>query len=188
MAVGIAGVPLEIFGIIDHGAGMDVWGLDRHTLVAFQQYFYAQQIVYVVLMLLLKLTIVFFYLNVFFGRGVRAMLWGAVIFHVATAVTFASVIIFQCQPVNYHWGKFNHIHDDSVVGHCADGNAAGWANSAISVASDLFLLAIPLSQLHGMKLHWKKKLGAAVMFIAGTRYAARFTTLSPNSSAYGWCR
>lgn len=167
--IGIAGVPLEILGITNHGIGTDVWGLDRSTLVAFQRFFYVEQIIYVTLMLLLKLTMAFFYLNIFFGRGLRALLWGLIIFHVASTTAFSIGIVFQCLPINYQWDKFNHMHDDTFSGHCINTNAAGWVNSAFSVASDLWLLAIPLSQLHKMNLHWKKKLGASLMFVAGTR-------------------
>ncbi len=169
IVVGISSLALQIFGVNAHGMGTDIWGLDRSTLVAFRRYFYAIQISYVVLMLLLKLTFVFFYLSLFFGKGIRALLWGTIVAHVAMTIASSFVIIFQCLPINYQWDKLNRIHDDALQGRCINMNAGGWVNSAFSVASDIWLLAIPLSQLHTLKLHWKKKLGAALMFTAGTR-------------------
>lgn len=38
----------------------------------------------------------------------------------------------------------------------------------MSIALDVWMLAIPLWQLRGLKLHWKKKIGVAAMFIVGT--------------------
>lgn len=46
--------------------------------------------------------------------------------------------------------------------------AIGWANAAISVAMDIWMLAIPMWYLRRLKMHWKKKIGVAAMFIVGT--------------------
>lgn len=40
--------------------------------------------------------------------------------------------------------------------------------AAVSVALDVWMLAIPLSQLPGLKLHWKKKVSVGLMFFVGT--------------------
>lgn len=34
------------------------------------------------------------------------------------------------------------------------------------------MLAIPLAQLNTLSLHWKKKVGGAIMFCVGTLYVA----------------
>lgn len=167
--VGIVTLALQIFGVNGHGMGTDVWGLDRSTLYTFRRYFYMIQIGYIVLMLFLKLTVTFFYFNIFFGQRIRTLLWATVVFHVAALTACALAILIQCLPIEYQWDKFYHIHDDSMTGQCININTACWVNSSISVASDLWLLAVPLSQLRKLKLHWKKKLGASLMFIAGFR-------------------
>lgn len=169
VALGLPSIGLTIFGLTAHGMGKDVWGLERASLIAFGRYFYAIQIIYILLMLLVKLALTFFYLNIFFGRGIRMLLWATVIFHVAAAISFTVVIITQCLPVSFQWEKYNFINDDSVQGRCFNINVAGWANSALNVASDIWLLAIPLFQIHKLNLHWKKKLGAALMFLTGAR-------------------
>jgi hypothetical protein len=46
--------------------------------------------------------------------------------------------------------------------------AIGWANASISVAMDIWMLAIPMWYLRRLKMHWKKKIGVAAMFIVGT--------------------
>lgn len=38
----------------------------------------------------------------------------------------------------------------------------------MSIALDLWILAIPLWQLRSLKMHWKKKVGVALMFCVGT--------------------
>ncbi|KAJ3482206.1 hypothetical protein NLG97_g7629 [Lecanicillium saksenae] len=165
--LGLPSVALTIFGLTAHGLGVDIWGLSSSDLVSFGRYFYAIQIIYILLMLLVKLTLTFFYLNIFSGRRVRILLWGTVVFHVLAAVSFSVALIFQCMPINYQWEMYNYKSDMSIQGRCLNVNAGAWANSAVSVASDIWLLAIPLSQIYKLRLHWKKKLGAAIMFLTG---------------------
>ncbi len=42
-----------------------------------------------------------------------------------------------------------------------------WINAAVSIAVDIWMLAIPMSQLWGLQLPWKKKTGVAMMFGLG---------------------
>jgi hypothetical protein len=42
-----------------------------------------------------------------------------------------------------------------------------WAGAAISIAIDLWMLVIPLSQIAHLHIHWKRKLAAALMFGVG---------------------
>lgn len=165
--LGLASVALTIFGLTAHGLGKDIWGLGSPDLIAFGRSFYAIQILYILLMLLVKLTLTLFYLNIFPGPKVRILLRATVVFHILTATTFTIGLIFQCIPINYQWQRYDYESDMPVNGHCINVNAGAWANSAVSVASDIWLLAIPLTQLHKLRLHWKKKLCAGIMFFTG---------------------
>lgn len=83
--------------------------------------------------------------------------------------------MFQCKPISYFWDQWDGLHS----GTCPiNTNSLGWANgkhtyldlesnryssniliAAISIVEDVWMLAIPLSQLHSLQLHWKKKIG-----------------------------
>ncbi|TQV90633.1 CFEM domain-containing protein [Cordyceps javanica] len=167
IVAGLAALGVIFFGVTANGMGTDVWGLDLATLISFRRHFVVAQICYVVLMLLLKLTYSLFYLNIFLGRRIRALIWATICVHVAITAACTLVVILQCVPLDYQWNKFENIHDDSMSGHCININAAAWVNSIFSCTSDLWLLAIPMSQLHKLNLHWKKKVGAALMFGTG---------------------
>ena len=160
-------VALTIFGLTAHGLGKDIWGLELGEVMGFGRYFYVIQILYIMLLALVKLTLTFFYLNIFTGRIINRLLWATAAVHIAGALAFVIGIIFQCTPISYQWEKYNYSNDRSVPGSCININAAGWANGAISVVSDIWLLAIPLSQIYKLRLHWKKRLGAALMFMTG---------------------
>ncbi|EGX92625.1 hypothetical protein CCM_03998 [Cordyceps militaris CM01] len=165
--IGLPSACINVFALVPSGMSKDVWGLHPAGLVATARYFFIVSITYVVLMMLVKLSLTFFYLSIFTGR-IRYLLWATIAFHVVTATTYLLGVVFQCIPTAYTWEKSNFASTNPVQGHCLDLNTAGWANSAVSVAADLWLLSLPLSQVHKLRLTWKKKVGAALMFMTGT--------------------
>lgn len=154
-----------IFGLSAHGLGKDIWGLQPAEVTTFALYFYIMEIHYLILMTLIKLTLSLFYLDIFSGKIIRRLLWGTVAFHIAFGIAFLVKVIFQCSPVSFYWRKFDS--SQAPHGRCIDINASGWANAAIGVAVDFWLIAIPLSRVKKLNLHWKKKVGAALMFLTG---------------------
>jgi hypothetical protein len=44
----------------------------------------------------------------------------------------------------------------------------GWANAATSIALDIWMIGLPMSQVLKLNLHWKKKVGVGMMFSVGT--------------------
>jgi hypothetical protein len=163
-AVGVPSTVIGVRGVARNGLGRDVWTLPYDTITEFGRFFYAMVVLYFAQITLLKMSLLYFYLRIFPAKKIRNLLWATMAFNVAfgTACVFGS--IFQCTPISYLWEKWDGEHE----GSCIDINALGWANAAISIALDVWMLAIPLSQLPGLNLHWKKKMGVAIMFIVGT--------------------
>ncbi|KAK4086405.1 hypothetical protein Purlil1_9251 [Purpureocillium lilacinum] len=166
LVVGVAGIAIMMFGLTAHGMGQDVWGVSPSDVRTFAIYFYVMEMLYVVLIGLVKLTLNFFYLDIFPGSTMRRILWGTAVFQIAFIVAFLLKVVFQCHPTQYYWEQYDFGR--TVEGGCININASAWANAAISVATDFWLLVIPLSQLRKLKLHWKKKVGATLMFFTGT--------------------
>ncbi|UNI23871.1 hypothetical protein JDV02_009664 [Purpureocillium takamizusanense] len=166
LALGMVSIVTMTFGLTTHGMGQDVWGVSSSAVRTFAVYFYVLEMLYVILIGLVKLTLNFFYLDIFAGRAMRRLLWGTAAFQVAFIFAFLMKVIFQCLPIRYYWEQYDF--ETSVEGACININASAWANAAISVATDFWLLGIPLSQLRKLNLHWKKKVGASLMFLTGT--------------------
>lgn len=164
VVVGTPSSAMNIQGLANNGLGRDVWTLPPAEIYRFIRYFYVIEVLYFVDLSVLKLTLLFFYLRIFPSQGVRRIIWATIGFVVVYGLTFALLGIFQCTPISYYWTSWDGEHQ----GHCLNINAIGWANAAISIALDFWMLAIPLWQLRGLRMHWKKKLGVAVMFTVGT--------------------
>ncbi|KAG5983935.1 hypothetical protein E4U55_006642 [Claviceps digitariae] len=160
-------IALVVMGISKHGIGNDIWSVSNEDIKIFSNLFFAVSILYMVLMTQIKLSLCFFYLNIFPGVTIRRLLWMTVCFHILTAIAFSSVLLFACTPFRYSWNRFHLDTRPLPQGSCLNLNAAGWSMSALNVASDLWLIAMPLTQVGKLNLHIKKKIGIILMFLTG---------------------
>lgn len=167
LATLIAATPsaiITVYGTVKHGLGRDIWTLTPQEITEMLKWFYVMASLYFTQVALLKLTLIFFYIRVFPSKEVQRLLWATVVFVLVWGTAFVITAIFQCQPIHYFWTKWDGMHR----GTCLDTNAIAAANAGISIALDLWILGIPLWQLWGLKLHWKKKVAVALMFCLGT--------------------
>ncbi|KAK2611989.1 hypothetical protein QQS21_001954 [Conoideocrella luteorostrata] len=163
--IGLASVVVQVFFLTPNGLGKDVWTLSIPKLVDFGHYFYVMEILYLTLITLIKISLSLFYLAIFPGERIRRLLWITVAFHIAFGIAFLTKTVLQCSPISYNWKKFDG--DPTTSGHCININASGWANGVLGVVADIWLFALPLTQVKKLKLHWKKKVGAVIMFLTG---------------------
>lgn len=161
---GVPGTIISVRGTAANGLGKDIWTLPFETITAFGRYFYVLEILYFVQVTLLKSSLLYFYLRIFPDSRTRYVLWATLAFNGVYGASFVVAAIFSCTPISYFWVKWDGEH----VGTCINLNVLGWTHAAISIALDFWMLAIPLSQLPGLQLHWKKKIGVAIMFFVGT--------------------
>lgn len=69
--------------------------------------------------------------------------------------------VFSCHPVAYFWNRDLH-------GQCLDVNALAYANSGMSIAQDLIIIALPLPVLTKLNMSIKKKIEVGFMFAVGS--------------------
>lgn len=170
VVVAAPSVVITHYGTTPNGLGRDIWTLAPQTITDFLFYFFLMAVLYFTQVTLVKLCLLLFYLRIFPGPTVRRLLWGTIIFTILFGVIFFFIAIFQCSPISFFWEHWDGEHE----GSCLNINAIAWANAAISIALDLWMLAIPLAQLKALNLHWKKKIGVGLMFGVGTLYAIPF--------------
>lgn len=163
----ISGIPSTVItslGTIAHGLGKDIWTLSPTEITKFVYWFYFMEWLYFLDLGFMKLSLLFFYLKIFPKKSVKIVIWVTIGFTVVWAITFALVAALSCNPISYYWTNWDGEHS----GTCLNTNAIGWANAISSIAEDIWMLAIPLWQLRNLQLHFKKKVGVAIMFFTGT--------------------
>lgn len=181
LACGIPSSVMNVRGTGGNGEGKDIWTLPFDMITRFGVYFYTLEILYFAQVMLLKMTLLFFYLQIFPGPA-RKLLWGTVVVNGIFGVSFMLLATFQCTPISFFWDGWDGEHKgkwyvitsltpcDLLANrkNSLNSNAIGWANAAISIALDLWMIAIPMWQVRNLNLHWKKKVGVAIMLLVGT--------------------
>ena len=162
----LGGVPstvLSVYGLIANGLGQDIWTLSYDMITNFGRFFYVMTILYFGHVTFLKMSLLFFYLQIFPGPLVRLLLRGTVAINGIFGLTFILLGIFPCNPISYFWYKWDGEH----LGTCLSINGIAWANAIISITFDCWMLGLPLWQLRSLQLNWKRKAGVGIMFSTG---------------------
>ncbi|UKZ60810.1 uncharacterized protein TrAtP1_002080 [Trichoderma atroviride] len=163
--IGIPCIAFNVWGLVENGLGRDIWTLTPSAISKLAQWFVAMEIFYVVIMTIIKTSLTLFYLDLFTGTRFRKLVWGTIVLLATSCISFVIGTLVQCAPLTFAWEQFNG--SNASQGQCININALGWANAAVNIAIDIWLLAIPLIQLYKLDTHWKRKLSAASMFLTG---------------------
>ena len=128
-----------------------------------KQLFYISEIVYFTLIGLIKIAFLLFFLQIFPQKRFRAIIWGIVIFNIATTISFAFAVAFICSPISFMWKRVEGGHE----GHCGNSNTLAFSHAGISILLDFTTLALPIAQIWGLHLKTKKKIEVILMFSVG---------------------
>ncbi|PFH60356.1 hypothetical protein XA68_11098 [Ophiocordyceps unilateralis] len=164
MVISLPTIVFDAHIVGPNGMGRDTWTLSPDNINNFSLYFFVMEILYFADVALIKAALLFFYVRIFPAREVRRLLYGTLALVTIFGLAFICIAIFQCTPIDYYWRRWDGEH----TGRCLNMLAIAWSNAAISIAIDIWMLAVPLWQLRSLKLDWKKKVGVAVMFCVGT--------------------
>ncbi|KAJ6436236.1 CFEM domain-containing protein [Purpureocillium lavendulum] len=162
----ICGIPSTvnlIVGLAGNGLGTDAWTVPFDKITTFLRIMYVNEILYFTQVFTVKLSILAFYLRLFPGTIVRRLIWGTIVVTGSFIIIYDLMVIFQCKSISHYWLGW----DGESKGSCLSINALVWANAASSITLDVWMLALPLAQLRALQLHWKKKIGVALMFSVG---------------------
>ncbi|CAG8949283.1 hypothetical protein HYFRA_00004908 [Hymenoscyphus fraxineus] len=161
-----AGIPATVLGshsLPKNGVGKDIWTVPAHQITEFIRIFYIMEIMYFSHIATMKLPVLFFYWKIFPHSRIKYLIWATVLFVFVYGTTFIFLGIFQCSPISFFWTNWDGEHE----GKCFNSNAMTWANAGIGIALDIWMLALPMQQVFKLNLHWKKKIGVAMMFSVG---------------------
>lgn len=70
------------------------------VLLTIIKVYYADEIMYLAALPIIKIAILCTYLRIFQQKTFRQLVWGALALNVAYAITFILITVFQCTPVD----------------------------------------------------------------------------------------
>ncbi|KAH7310924.1 hypothetical protein BKA65DRAFT_600984 [Rhexocercosporidium sp. MPI-PUGE-AT-0058] len=147
---------------VAEGFGLDAWDVENLPL-ALGLYFW-DEIVYVLILGLCKISIITFYLRIFPSQKFRYTCYVILAWVILTTVLFMLLTLFQCVPIsiNYFGWETNGGRDK-----CLDLNAESYASAAINIIQDFIILFLPIPWLLRLRVSLMKKLHVLFMFSLG---------------------
>ncbi|KAF5013292.1 hypothetical protein FDECE_687, partial [Fusarium decemcellulare] len=143
------------------GFGRHLWNVPVTNLAAILQMFYSIQILYILVQVSAKASLLAFYSRVFTDRKFRIAVWVAYVFLFGHGIIFLGLVIFHCIPVHAIW-------DRSVDGKCIDLTAIAYAGGVLSIIEDIAIFILPIPELMKLQLQGKKKTALLFMFSIGS--------------------
>ncbi|RSL47050.1 hypothetical protein CEP54_013590 [Fusarium duplospermum] len=145
----------------DLGFGLHFWNVDVKNAKPIFQIFYVTQILYILIQVSAKASLLAFYSRVFTSRGFRIAVWSAAAFLVGHGIIFLGLVIFQCTPISSLWNR-------SLENKCLNLTAIGYAGGVFSIVEDIVIFIMPIPELWKLQLGGRKKAALLFMFSIGS--------------------
>ncbi|CAG8921591.1 unnamed protein product [Penicillium salamii] len=158
-------IPLSALSVVlaDTGLGKDMWTLPFDNITHILYIYFWDELIYLSILPLTKISICCFYLRIFPDRTFRNATYVVIALNVGYLIAFVLISIFQCRPLPGAWLRW----DGEENFQCNHINAQGWAAAVINMVLDLIVMILPLRQLYHLNLSLKKKSYVICMFSLG---------------------
>lgn len=137
----------------------------RNIFANFEELQYALLVIWGILILLLKITILLQYIRVFCPAGDRNFTYWAsqvtLYTNVVYYVAFTFLQIFSCSPREKFWDK------TIMEGHCIDVFAVNVSGAIVCLVSDVAILSIPQRVVMKLNIPRSKVIGLCALFAIG---------------------
>ncbi|EPE26163.1 integral membrane protein [Glarea lozoyensis ATCC 20868] len=151
-----------MFPLASLGFGKHAWTIDPSSIIHIRQLFYAGQINYVFVQILSKVSLLLFFLRIFFlQKWTRIGCYLTLTFLGTKWIIFLMIVIFQCTPVRSTW-------DFSVPSHCVNVKVLTILAGGFSILEDLIILSLPIPCIKSLNIGAGKKITATIMFSIGS--------------------
>ncbi|KAK1974230.1 hypothetical protein LZ30DRAFT_812851, partial [Colletotrichum cereale] len=151
------------FLLVKSGAGRDIWTLTPEQITDVLLIVFIFGLCYITCLAAIKASILFLYLRIFPEGQFRKALRYTQVFNLLLWIAFMASSVAACQPIKYFWIGWTK----ETEGKCFDVNAFAISHGAINVALDVWMLALPVSQIYHLKMKWRQKLGVMLMLGVG---------------------
>ncbi|KAH8785833.1 CFEM domain-containing protein [Diaporthe sp. PMI_573] len=166
----VACLPIFIvFEVVGHisgqlGFGVDVWLVEPEVFSYALRLFYIDESFYLTVLVLTKISILFFYLRISPQKKFRWTCYGVMAWVGVSGVIFVFMQIFQCIPIEFVWqgwlGTFGPHR-------CLNVHALTYTAAAFSITQDLVILIMPLPLLWNLNTGLRQRIDIGIMFSLG---------------------
>ncbi|KAF4634024.1 hypothetical protein G7Y89_g4084 [Cudoniella acicularis] len=168
--ISILGALLISFGkdvgtglLLSHGLGKHQIILNNEQLLAILKSFFASSILFFVAIAITKISILFFYLRIFWCDK-KVVLGCNVGFTLIFLWLIANFLLafLNCRPVEYYWDK------TIPGGTCPISTlTVDFSTTGSNIFTDIFIMALPIPALIKLKIGRNQKIGISLTFLLG---------------------
>ena len=112
----------------------------------------------------IKLSCLFFYRRVFDpSQRMKRLIEGGILVIFLTYIALFFSTVFECTPIRKSWNPL-------LPGHCLKPRGLPYASGAINVASDIYVLILPIPCIWDLNMNITRKLRILSLFSLGILY------------------
>ncbi|RMZ66303.1 cfem domain-containing [Pyrenophora seminiperda CCB06] len=154
---------------IDSGLGQDAWLLSPQKVADVVKYYSFEELGYVAITFLTKITILTFYLRIFPLGRIRISTYLFIGVCVCLMISIFLAHLLQCLPISFTWDSWQ----GPLVQHPPDASCdvkrenLNYAFGITNITLDAIIMALPIPKLLSLELRWQRKLGVILVFCVG---------------------
>ncbi|KAJ5506007.1 hypothetical protein N7453_004964 [Penicillium expansum] len=158
-------IPLSALSVVlaNSGLGKDMWTLPFDNITHILYVYFWDELLYLSILPLTKISICCFYLRIFPDRTFRIATYVAIALNISYWIAFVLISVFQCRPLPGAWHRW-YGEENYKCNHI---NAQGWAAAVLNMVLDIIVMVLPLRQLYRLNLSVRRKAFAMCMFSLG---------------------
>ncbi|KAH8655543.1 hypothetical protein BX600DRAFT_372284, partial [Xylariales sp. PMI_506] len=143
------------------GLGMHYWTIpvEKGTLIL--KLFYASSMIYMLLLVTGKISILLVYLRIFPTPHIRYAVYGLSAFLVSHGIVYLLLNALQCLPVASIWDRY------IIDRKCIDVNAIVYSSGILSIFEDIAILLLPIRQVWRLNVDRRQRLTLLAIFSIG---------------------
>ncbi|TEA21581.1 hypothetical protein C8034_v005708 [Colletotrichum sidae] len=148
---------------LEIGLGNAIWTVDQSRLTDFFKLLFITQTMYLSGLMATKASVLYFFLRIFPATGIRRVLWATLAFNYIIGVIYLGLTFGSCRPLSVYWEGWAGERESK----CLDYLPLVLSHAIINLILDLWMIVLPITQLWGLHLAFKKKFGVILMFSVG---------------------
>ncbi|RAH41953.1 uncharacterized protein BO95DRAFT_371900 [Aspergillus brunneoviolaceus CBS 621.78] len=144
-----------------YGVGKHIWVVNMDDIVAMVKVLFANVLLYVTTVTLIKLSIILSYRRIF---GMRWTMWACIVLALSYWVGCTIAFLAACQPVSYYWTKYL----DPEGGRERYNLYAFYIGHAVAnMVGDIVILLVPVPLVWRLQLRRSQKIQILSIFLLG---------------------
>ncbi|KEY73883.1 hypothetical protein S7711_06093 [Stachybotrys chartarum IBT 7711] len=155
---------VEILVGCKYGMGFPMDTLSLENMVNLMKITLAIQATYYIAVASIKISILLMYLRFAVDQRFRQIVIGTIGFHVVFLIVCIVVVFTQCQPIAEFWDLRQTIDGSCTI----NPTAFFYFTSAFNIATDIFILGLPVKTLISINRPTREKIALLCIFLIGT--------------------